>query len=70
MSLNKYIKLKMIQLSSKYDISLIQISKVKDNKVKNTLNFNYKPLSTDYKENKCVRFYNKRELVSWLSCLE
>lgn len=70
MNLDKFIKMKMIQLSAKYDMSLVEISKVKDGKVKKTLNFNYKPLKAKPTENICQRFYNKRELVSWLSCLE
>ena len=69
MNLDTFIKMKMIQLSSIYDISLIEISKVKDGRVKKTFNFNFKPLRGKDKENICKRFYNKRELVSWLSCL-
>lgn len=67
MKLDQMIRMKMIQLSDKYDISLIEISKVKDGRVTKTYNFNYK---SDSDENKCERFYNKRELVSWLLCLE
>ena len=70
MNLDKFIKMKMIQLSAKYDMSLIEISRVKDERVKKALNFNYKPLDAEPTENICQRFYNKRELVSWLSCLE
>lgn len=70
MNLDRFIKMKIIELSSKYDISLVEISKVKDGRVKKTLNFNYKPSKGKDKDNICKRFYNKRELVSWLSCLE
>lgn len=70
MNLDKFIKIIMIQLSTKYDVSLVEISKVKDGVVKKTLNFNYKPLNAPPTENVCQRFYNKRQLVSWLSCLE
>ena len=70
MNLDRFIKMKIIQLSAKYDVSLIEISKAKDNKIKKTINFNYKPIKAKPTENICKRFYNKRELVSWLSCLE
>ena len=60
----------MLELSSKYDMSLIEISKVKDGKVNKTYNFNYKPINGMPTDNICERFYNKRELVSWLLCLE
>lgn len=70
MNLDKFIKIKLIQLSSKYDISLIEISKVKDNRIKKTLNFNYRPLKGKKTDNICKHFYNKIELVKWLSCLE
>lgn len=70
MKLDQFIKIKMIELSPKYEMSLIEISKVKDGKVKKTLNFNYRPINGNVTENICERFYNKRELVSWLLCLK
>ena len=70
MKLDQIINGKMIELSKKYNMSLVQISKVKDGLVKKTYNFNYRPLKSKPKENKCMRFYNKRDLVSWLVCLE
>lgn len=69
MKLDMFIKVKMIELSKKYDISLIEISKVKDDKVKKTINFNYRALDKPKTENTCMTFYNKKDLVSWLSCL-
>ena len=69
MNLDLFIKMKMIELSAKYDISLIEISKVKDNRLKKIFNFNYKLLDAPKSDNICMTFYNKRELVSWLSCL-
>lgn len=74
MNLDKIIKIKMIELSKKYDISLveIQIPKSKGRKkwISKTIAFNYKPKNADPIENECRRFYNKRDLVSWLMCLE
>lgn len=70
MNLDKYIKMKMITLSDKYDMSLVEISKVKDNKIKKVINFNYKPINSNGLDNICKTFFNKRDLVSWLICLE
>lgn len=70
MKLDQIIRLKMIELSSKYEISLVEISKPKEGKIKRTINFNIKPLGAKPKDNVCKHFSNKRELVSWLVCLE
>lgn len=70
MNLEKFIKMKMIMLSEKYDMSLIEISKIKENKMKKVINFNYKPINSNITDNICKTFYNRRDLVSWLSCLE
>lgn len=70
MKLDQYIRMKMIELSEKYEMSLVEITKVKDQHVNKAYNFNYRLLGTGSTENKCERFYNKRELVSWLLCLE
>lgn len=69
MNLDKIIKMKLIQLSSKYDISLIEISKVKDGMVKSVFNFNYQLLDEDDGKH-CETFSSKRKLVSWLVWLE
>lgn len=69
MNLDLFIRMKIIELSAKYDISLVEISKVTNDKFKKIYNFNYKLHNTKPKDNICKRFYNKRELVSWLSCL-
>ncbi len=74
MNLDKIIKIKMIELSKKYDISLVEIqvpkSKGRKKWISKIINFNYKPKDADPIENKCRSFYNKRDLVSWLMCLE
>lgn len=74
MKLDNYIKIKMIELSKKYDISLIEIqvpkSKGRKKWISKVFNFNYRPKGTFSMENECRTFYNKRDLVSWLVCLE
>lgn len=74
MNLDRIIKIKMIELSKKYDISLveIQVPKIKGRKkwISKVINFNYRPKKSDPIDNECRTFYNKRDLVSWLMCLE
>lgn len=70
MNLDKFIKMKMIQLNAKYIISLIEVSTVKENRIHKSITFNYRKLNESPTKNRNKRFYNKRELVSWLSCLE
>lgn len=74
MNLDKMIKIKMIELSKKYDISLVEIQtpkgKGKKKWISKSINFNYRPKKTSTVDNECVRFYNKRDFVSWLMCLE
>ena len=69
MNTNKYIKMLMINLSRKYSISLIEITTVKRKKIKKSYSFNYK-LKKGKTINKKETFYNKRDLLRWLSCLE
>lgn len=74
MKLDNYIKIKMIELSKKYDISLVEIqvpkSKGRKKWISKVFNFNYRPKGEPSLENECRTFYNKRDLVSWLMCLE
>lgn len=69
MNLDMFIRVKLLSLSNKYELSLVEISKVKDGKFRKTYNFNYRPHESRPKDNICNTFYNKRELVSWLACL-
>ncbi len=69
-NLDKIIKYKLFELNNKYDISLIEIQKPNKGKISKIIKFNYKPHNTSIKENKCMTFYSKRSLVSWLICLE
>ena len=70
MSLDKAIQIKLLTLCSKYDISLIEIQKPKDNKINRVFNFNYRLIDAPKMDNVCMTFYNKKDLVSWLICLE
>lgn len=69
MSIDKMIKIKMLELSKKYDISLVEIQKIKDGAIGRTITFNYCLLNDENAIKKTKRFYNKRDLVSWLVCL-
>lgn len=64
------IKIKLLELSSKYEISLIEIQKPKDGKISRVFNFNYRLIDSPKLDNICKSFHNKRDLVSWLVCLE
>lgn len=66
--MDKYLKVILLTLNKKYDITLIEITKFNDGKIGKCINFNYK-LKEDSEYIK-KRFYNKTELVRWLQCLE
>lgn len=69
MRLDNYIRIQLTVLSKKYDISVVEVTKGKDNRVSKSYTINYKNKET--KElNKQKRFCSKKELVSWLMCLE
>ena len=74
MNLDKIIKVKMLELSKKYDISLIEIQKPSELEDKTIISkiilFNYKLKNESPLENNKLEFHNKRELVSWLVCLK
>lgn len=69
MNINNAIKIKMIQLSKKYNISLVELTTAIDNKLSKTYLFNYKPIKGRGKNIK-MTFHSKRDLASWLICLE
>ena len=58
----------LIKLSDKYDISVIEIIKAKDKKIYKNYTVNMKEKDSENKEQ--YHFNNKRQLVSWLTCLE
>lgn len=69
MSLDKYIRIQLIILSKKYDISVIDITKAIDGQISKKYTVNFK----EKKENAINRqehFKSKRQLVSWLLCLD
>lgn len=68
MNLDKYIKIQLIILSEKYDISVVDITKVTDGQVSKKYTVNYKE-KKENAINKQEHFNNKRKLVSWLLCL-
>ena len=70
MNLDRMIRQKLLMLCSKYDISLIEIQKPKENRINRVFNFNYRLIDAPKLDNVCMTFYNKKELVSWLICLE
>lgn len=70
MKLDQYIRIKMLELNKKYITSLVEVSCVKDNKFKKTYTFNYRKKKSSPKDNQKETFFNKRDLVSWLLCLE
>ncbi len=69
MNLNKIIRFKLLQLSSKYEISLIEIQIPKKSKISHIINFNYRLKKEPKTNNICKKFYNKKDLVSWLMCI-
>ena len=72
MNLDKMIRILLIKLSEKYTISLVEIQKpkFKEQKISKVINFNYRLIDSPPTDNECISFHNKRELVSWLMCLE
>lgn len=74
MRIDSIIRIKLLELSKKYDISLIEIQKPKlsghKKIIARVINFNYRLKNTSPKENKCMTFYNKSDLTSWLICLK
>lgn len=74
MNLDKVITLKMLELSKKYDLCLIEIKKPIKNKnkkiISKTIIFNYKQKKSSSEENIKETFHNKRDLVLYLSCLK
>ena len=70
MNIEKMIRISMIELSKKYDISLIEIQTVREGRVCKTIVFNYCPINEVTAEKQSKTFFNKRDLVSWLVCLK
>lgn len=74
MNLDKMIRYKLLELSKKYEISIVDILKPKKKGrkkiISRSITLNYRPKNSSPVDNERVTFYNKRDLVSWLICLE
>lgn len=68
MNLNKFINMQLLMLSKKYDISIVEVTKVIDNQIKKSITVNHKK-KTKNALNRQMHFFSKKELVSWLMCL-
>ena len=69
MNLDKYIRIQLMILSKKYDISVVEVTKTKDNGLSKSYTVNIKE-KQDGSINKQMHFNNKKSLVSWLMCLK
>lgn len=69
MNLDKYIRIQLMVLSKKYDISVVEVTKVKDEKFSKSYTVNIKEKKDD-SFNEQMHFGNKKNLVSWLLCLD
>lgn len=67
MNLNKYIRIKIAELSKKYNVSLIEITSAKEKKISKVYRIMLKPLNEEQED---IRedFSSKKQLVSWLIC--
>lgn len=69
MNLDKYIKIQLMILSKKYDISTVEVIKAKDGTISKSYTVNLKEKQEEAL-NTQHHFKNKRELVSWLMKLK
>ncbi len=69
MNLDKFIRIKLTELSQKYDLSLIEIQTAKEGNVSKIYKIMVKAKKDDDEDLK-EEFYSKRQLVSWLLCLK
>lgn len=67
MNLDKYIRMQLIILSKKYDISIVELTTARDGKISRHYTVNYRDNKYKYPKEE---FYSKRELVQWLLKLE
>lgn len=69
MNLDKYIKIQLMILSKKYDISVIEVTKATEDKISRSYTVNIREKQEDA-INEQMHFNSKRNLVSWLMCLD
>lgn len=67
MNLNKYLNIALISLSKRYNISLVEIQSVRDEKISRVYKVFMHPLKEEDEEVQS-EFNSKRALVSWLMC--
>lgn len=70
MNLNKFIRIKLTELSKKYDVTLIEIQVAKEEKISKSFRITLKPLYDEDDEEIRESFSSKQKLVSWLLCLK
>lgn len=69
MNLDKYIRIQLMILSKKYDISVVEVIKGQEDRISKRYTVNYK-LKKEDSINQQMHFSNKKSLVSWLLCLD
>ena len=69
MNLNKYIRMSLINLSTKYKITLIELTVAKEQKISKTYRLLYETIDEKMAPIK-EEFKNKRDLARWLMCLQ
>ena len=67
MNLDKYIRIQLMILSKKYDISVVEVTKTKEDGLSKSYTVNIKEKQED-SLNRQMHFNNKKDLVSWLMC--
>lgn len=69
MNLDKYIRIQLMILSKKYDISVVEVTKGQEDRVSKSYTVNFKE-KQEGSINQQMHFGNKKNLVSWLLCLD
>lgn len=70
MSLDKYIRILLTNLSKIYKITIVELTVAKDGKVNKTFRVSYEKIKDEYDFPSKEEFGSKRELVRWLMCLQ
>lgn len=70
MSLDKYIRILLTNLSKIYKITIVELTVAKDGKVNKTFRVSYEKIKDEYDFPSKEEFRSKRELARWLMCLQ
>ena len=70
MSLDKYIRILLTNLSKIYKITIVELTVAKDGKVNKTFRVSYEKIKDEHDFPSKEEFRSKRELVRWLMCLQ